>query len=150
MEAHEGLAASKLAQGLPHEALEQLRAALALDPTRAQSAERAAKLEADFKLPARKAKGNVNNVFWAVQASLGKFYEERRKATPGLGGAIRLRVRFTKDGALDAVEVLSDTVKDPLLLGHVYFGLRDAEYGKQKGEPVFEFELGARNAKKGK
>jgi hypothetical protein len=30
----------------------------------------------------------------------------------------------------------------------VYFGLKDAEFTKQKSEPVFEFELGAK--KKGK
>lgn len=80
----------------------------------------------------------------------GKFYEERKKAAPGLTGNLRIRVRFGKDGALEAAEVLTDTLKDPLLLGHAYFGLRDADYGKQKGEPVFEFELGGKTARKGK
>ena len=57
-------------------------------------------------------------------------------------------MRISKEGVVEGVDVLEDTLKDPLLLGHVYFGLRDAEYSKQKGEPVFEFELGAK--KKGK
>lgn len=150
VEALEGLAASKTEQGALHEALEHLRAALALEPTRAELAARVKQLEEEFKLPARRAKGNPNNVYWAVQSSLGKFYEERKKAAPGLAGSLRIRVRFGKDGALEAAEVLTDTLKDPLLLAHAYFGLRDADYGKQKGEPVFEFELGGKTAKKGK
>jgi hypothetical protein len=106
------------------------------------------KLEADFKLPKRKAKGTPNNVYWAVQTSLGKFFEERKAAAPALAGKYRLRVRITKEGLVDGVDVLEDTLHDPLLLGHVYFGLHDAEYPKQKTEPVFEFELGAK--KRGK
>jgi hypothetical protein len=103
-----------------------------------------AKLEADFKLPKRKAKGNPNNVYWAVQTSLGKFFDERKAASPALAGKYRLRVRITREGLVDGVDVLEDTLQDPLLLGHVYFGLHDAEYPKQKTEPVFEFELGAK------
>lgn len=128
-----GLAGSKREQGALHEALEYLR--------RAEATDEVAKLETDFKLPSKKAKGNVNNVYWAAQSSLGK-------AFPTAVGKLRLRVRITKEGVVDGVDVLEDTVKDGNVLGHVYFVLRDAEYAKQKGEPVFEFELGSK--KKGK
>jgi hypothetical protein len=56
-------------------------------------------------------------------------------------------VRLSAESTVLGVDVLEDTVKEPDLLGHVYFGLMDAEYVKQpKSEPVFEFILG----KKGK
>ncbi|MGV3619332.1 MAG: tetratricopeptide repeat protein [Archangium sp.] len=127
----EGLAKSKLEQSMPHEALEYFR--------RAGNAAQVEKLEGDFKLPKKKAKGSVNNVYAATQSSLAK-------AFPTATGKLRLRVRIDKAGVVDGVDVLEDTVKDPLVLGHVYFQLRDAGYPKQKGEPVFEFEMG----KKGK
>jgi tetratricopeptide (TPR) repeat protein len=150
VEALEGLAASRLEQGAPHEALEHWRAALAVAPERADLSEKVRKLEADFRLPARRAKGTVNNVYFAVQASLGKLYEERRAAKPDLAGSLRLRVRIAADGKVSGVDVLADTVGDSTLLGHAYFGLRDAEYPKAKVEPVFEFVLGGKNGKKGK
>ena len=46
------------------------------------------------------------------------------------------------DGVIQAVEVVGDTVGDPVLTGHAYFALRDATFEKRKREPVFEFELG--------
>lgn len=140
--AHEGLARSKLDQQRPSEALEELRQALALDPTRTQLSAQVTKLEADFKLPARKPKGKLDNVYWNVQASLAKFFDQKKLSNPALEGKYRIRVRLDADSKVKGVDVLEDTVKDPDLLGHVYFGLRDAEYVNQKGEPVFEFVLG--------
>lgn len=148
VEARESIARVRLEQGMLHEALDEYRKAFALDPTRPEAAAAIAKLEADFKLPKKKAHGNPNNVYWAVQASLGKFFDERKLSNRALEGKYKLRVRIAAEGTVDGVDVLEDTLKDPLLLGHVYFGLRDAEYGKGKSEPVFEFELGAK--KKGK
>ncbi|MBL8912635.1 MAG: tetratricopeptide repeat protein [Archangium sp.] len=139
---HEGIAKSKLEQQKPHEALEELRQVLALDATRTESATLAAKLEADFKLPARKPRGKLDNVYWNVQASLAKYFDLKKAAKPALEGKYRIRVRLGADSKVKGVDVLEDTVKDPDLLGHVYFGLRDAEYVGQKGEPVFEFVLG--------
>jgi hypothetical protein len=148
VEARESIARLRLDAGVLHEALEEYRKAFAIDPTRSETAAAIVKLEADFKLPKKKARGAPTNVYWAVQASLGKFFDERKLQKRGLAGKYKLRARITKEGTVDGVDVLEDTVKDPLLLGHVYFGLRDAEYAKGKNEPVFEFELGAK--KKGK
>ncbi len=147
VEAHEGIARLRMDAGVLHEALDEYRKALAID-ARPELKTAVEKLEADFKLPAKKAKGAPTNVYWTVQASLGKFFDERKVARRELQGKYKLRVRISKDGVVDGVDLLEDTVKDSLLLGHVYFGLRDAEYTKQKSEPVFEFELGAK--KKGK
>lgn len=129
----EGIARSKLQQGVLHESLEYSR--------RAGDAAQVAKLQADFKLPTKKAKGNANNVYWVAQRSLGKAFPS------AAAGKLRLRVRITKDGVVDGVDVLEDTIKDPLVLGHVFFALRDAEYPKQKAEPVFEFEVGKKKGK---
>ena len=148
VEARESIARVRLEQGMLHEALDEYRKALALDATRPEAPAAIAKLEADFKLPKKKAHGNPNNVYWAVQTSLGKFYDERKLSNRALEGKYKLRVRINAEGSVDGVDVLEDTLKDPLLLGHVYFGLRDAAYGRGKSEPVFEFELGGK--KKGK
>ena len=148
VEAREAIARLRLDQGVLHEALDEYRKALTIEGTRPEAVAAVKKLEADFKLPAKKAHGAPTNVYWAVQASLGKFFDERKLQKKDLEGRFKLRVRISKAGTVDGVEVLEDTLKDPLLLGHVYFGLKDAEYAAQKGEPVFEFELGAK--KKGK
>ena len=148
VEAREALAQLRMDAGLLYEALEEYRKALAIDPTRTQVAEAITKLEADFKLPKKKAHGNPNSIFATVQASLGKFFEERKRLKKDLEGKYKLRVRINAGGVVEGVDVLEDGLKEPLLLGHVYFGLRDAEFPKVKGEPVFEFELGAK--KKGK
>ncbi|MFO0596043.1 MAG: tetratricopeptide repeat protein [Myxococcaceae bacterium] len=147
--AHVGLAKSKAEQGKPHEALEEWREVVKLDAAHADAAAEVKKLEAQFKLPTRKPRGKVDNVFWSVHASLTKYFDEKKAAKPSLEGKYRVRVRLTNESTVKGVDVLEDTVKDPDLLGHVYFGLRDAEYVNQKGEPVFEFQLGT-PAKKGK
>ncbi|MBK7863227.1 MAG: tetratricopeptide repeat protein [Archangiaceae bacterium] len=102
-----------------------------------------AELEKRFKLPARKLKGDVNNINWALSGSLNELYTERKKVSAKLaaGGLLKLRVRVDKEGVVQGVDVLSDTVGDPVLAGHAYFGLKDAQYEKKKREPVFEFEL---------
>ena len=43
--------------------------------------------------------------------------------------------------SLLGVDVLQDTVGDPILTAHAYLALKDAQYEKKKREPVFEFEL---------
>lgn len=150
LEARENLAKLKLELGQPHLALEEYRLGLAAAPTDARFVEAVAKLEKDFKLPRTPPKGKtVNHVFWAVQWTLGKFYDERRAANPALEGKFKLKARVSADGKATQIDVVEDTLKDPLLLAHAYFGLRDAEYPKQKVEPVFEFELGGKK-KKGK
>ena len=40
---------------------------------------------ADFKLPKKPLKGNVNSVYWSVAASLDKLFTERARRTPGVG-----------------------------------------------------------------
>lgn len=132
----------KLAMELPWEALEAFRAALGVDPNAQMAKTEVERLEAEFKLPRRKPKGNVNNVYWSVSASLDKLYKERVATKGAVTGRLRVRVGIDAGGRAQSVDVLEDTVKDPVLLGHVYFGLKDAQYERKKGEPVFEFELG--------
>jgi tetratricopeptide (TPR) repeat protein len=141
------LAQVKLAMELPWEALEAYRAALALDPANATAKSEVDRLQGEFKLPKKPAKGNVNNVYWAVSANLDKVYRERVAMKGAIAGKLRVRVRISADGVSEGVDVLEDSVKDPALLGHVYFALKDAAYEKKKGEPVFEFELGEKKKK---
>jgi tetratricopeptide (TPR) repeat protein len=138
------LAKSKVSQGVLFEALERYRAAKEAAPTNDEALAGVAKLEGDFKLRKAPIKGNVNGTYYAVTASLEKFFAERKAANPALAGKLRVRVKINKSGTTDGVEVIEDTLKDPLLLGHVYFSLKDAEYSeKKKLEPVIDFELGA-------
>jgi tetratricopeptide (TPR) repeat protein len=147
VDAHVKLGQMKLAMDLPWEALESFRAAAALDPNDGRAKSEVERLEAEFKLSKRKPKGNVNSVYWAVSASLDKAYKERVALKGPRSGKLRVRVRIDAAGVAEGIDVLEDTVKDPVLLGHVYFGLKDAAYEKKKGEPVFEFELGQKPKK---
>jgi len=141
------LATLALEKKAPHEALEHYRLAAAMTGPDAEAAKaEAKKLEESFKLQ-KPASGNVQAIQWRVSATLDKFAEERRRANPKLEGRYRLRVRVAADGAVEGVDVLEDTVADPLLLGHLYFSLRDAVYPRQKREPVFEFELVGKKGK---
>lgn len=137
----------KLAMALPWEALDAFRAALAIDDANETAKSEVERLDAEFKLPKRKPKGNVNNVYWSVSASLDKLYKERVAAKGPIAGKLRVRVRIDGAGVAQGVDLLEDSVKDSVLVGHVYFGLKDAAYEKKKGEPVFEFELGEKKKK---
>lgn len=147
VDAHLKLAQVKLAMELSWEALESFRAALALDATSTAAKAEVERLEAEFKLPKKKPKGSVNNVYWSVSTSLDKLYKERVALKGPRSGKLRVRVRIGAAGVAEGIDVLEDTLKDPVLLGHVYFGLKDAAYEKRKGEPIFEFELGEKPKK---
>ncbi|MBL8953371.1 MAG: hypothetical protein JNK82_21535 [Myxococcaceae bacterium] len=143
-DAHLMLARSRVKRDDLYEALDSYRAAIAgagaaVDDARKEGPE----LEKKFKLPAKKLKGDPNNINWAVSSSLNELYGERRKANPKLaaGGLIKVRVRVDKEGVVQGVDLISDTVGDPVLAAHAYFALKDAQFEKKKREPVFEFEL---------
>lgn len=137
-----GIAKLKIDQGKSYEALENYRSALKVDPANAEAKAEVTRLTQEFKLPKRNFAGSFNHIYFAVEASLGKLYEEKKAARPALAGIIKVRVRVLKSGVADGVDVLEDTLKDPALIGHVYFTLKDAEYPKQKSEPIYEFVLG--------
>ena len=141
-DARMSLAKLKNDQGLGYQALEQYRLVHEANPDDAEAKEHVAKLEDDFRLPKRPLKGNVNGVYWSVTGSLKKLFAERQAARPALAGKIKLRVQIGPKGAVTAVEVIEDSLKDALLVGHVYFSLKDAQYQEKKVEPVIEFELG--------
>jgi Tfp pilus assembly protein PilF len=126
------------------EALNEYRIASAMegDPAASAKTERL-ELEKKIKLPAKPAKGSVDSIYAAVAKGLNDFYLERKRAKPKLAGELKVRVRVKASGEVESVDVVNDTVGDPVLAAHVYFALNDALYQKQKREPVFEFELGS-------
>jgi Tfp pilus assembly protein PilF len=139
------LMAGKLKQkkGVLHEALEPFRPA-----GRAGQAQ-AAELEKKIEMPKKPAKGSVDAIYGAVAKDLGEFLVQRQKANPKLaGGILKYRVKVLADGQIEGVEVIDDTVGDPLLTAHVYFGLKEATFPKQRREPVFEFEVAGKKGKK--
>jgi Tfp pilus assembly protein PilF len=143
-DAHLMLARSRLKRDDLYEAAESYRAAAAgAGPAAEDAKKESAELEKRFKLPLKKARGDVNSINWVVSGSLNELYGERRRANPKLaaGGVLKVRVRIDKDGVVQGVDLISDTVGDPVLAAHAYFALKDAGYEKKKREPVFEFEL---------
>ena len=146
---HLQLARSRAKRGALFEALAEYRAATAAQGEGQDEAKKeTADLEKKLKLPAKPAKGSVDSIYATVAAGLNDFYLERKRAKPGLAGEIKVRVKVKASGEVELVDVVSDTVGDPLLAAHLYYALHDAAYQKQKREPVFEFELG--NVKKAK
>jgi tetratricopeptide (TPR) repeat protein len=129
-------------KGNLREALESFRAAVALGGAEAAEADaQARELSRQFKVPAKPARGSVDKIYSSVSGSLYQLYGERQKDKPDLAGKLKIRVRVDKDGKVLGVDPLEDTLNDPLIAGHVYFALKDAEYPKAKREPIFEFEL---------
>jgi tetratricopeptide (TPR) repeat protein len=147
--AHLRLARVRAKRNAFYEALGEYRAAgKAAGEGTAEAAKEMVELEKKIKLPAKPAKGSVDSIYASVARSLNDFYGERRREKPDLAGDYKVRVKVKASGEVDLVEMVSDTVGDPLLAAHLYFALHDAGYQKQKREPVFEFELG--NVKKAK
>lgn len=139
------LMAGKLKEkkGVLHEALEHYRQA------GSEGAPLAADLEKRIELPKKPVKGSVDAIYGAVAKDLGQFLAVRQKANPKLaGGVLKYRVKVLADGRIEGVEVIDDTVGDPLLTAHVYFGLKEATFPKQRREPVFEFEVAGKKGKK--
>lgn len=136
------LAKLKSQQGLLAEALEQYRLARLHAPDDTEAKARVGQLEAELKLPKSPHRGKVGGVYWAVTASLNKVFGERLAAHPDLAGTIKVRLKIGPEGTVTGLELIEDSVKDPILLGHVYFSLKDARYQEKKVEPVIEFQLG--------
>lgn len=142
--AHLALARLKEDKGVLHEAVLSLRAAAEVEgPEQAAAKEKLAALEKSFKL-APKLKGSPDAIYGKVAGTLNALFLERRAAKPGLSGQLSLRVRVDETGVVQGVDVVNDTVGDPMLVAHVYFALRDAEFPRARREPVFQFELGAK------
>lgn len=128
------------------EALEFYRRASKLEGPAADEAKaEVVRIEGEVKLPKKPAKGSVDAIYNAAAGSLQAVYAERRRVKPDLAGDLKLRVRVAADGVVQGVDVVGDTVGDPVLTAHAYFVLRDATFEKRKREPVFEFELGKKS-----
>lgn len=141
---HLQLARSRSKREALYEALAEYRAASAAQGEGVEDAKKeTADLEKKLKLPARPAKGSVDSIYAAVAKGLNDFYLERKKEKPALAGEFKVRVKVAASGEVELVDLMSDTVGDPLLAAHLYYALHDAAYQKQKREPVFEFELGS-------
>jgi tetratricopeptide (TPR) repeat protein len=122
-------------------AVEAYRSAQALGALPQDVAAELTDLSARLKLPAAPARGSLDKIYAQVSTSLNALYAERVKETPDLSGTLKIRVTVGDDGRASAVDMVEDSVKDPLVAGHAYLALKDAQYPKQRREPVFELEL---------
>jgi len=98
-------------------------------------------LARSLRLSATPASGNVEQIWKRVNTGLNAFYTERLKENAALGGQLKVKVKVDAQGKVQSVELIEDSVNDPLITGHVYFALKDATYPKQRREPTFEFAL---------
>jgi len=132
------------ARGVLYEAYPNYRKAAGLTGDGVEEAKgEVARVEKLLQLPAKKAKGSVDAIYGTVASSLNALFLARKSP----GGSIKVRVKVGKEGDVQLVELVEDSVKDPVLAAHVFVALQEAQYPKQKREPVFEFEL---KGKKGK
>jgi len=122
-------------------ALESFRAAQALGALPVDASSELSSLTSRLMLPAAPAKGTLDKIYAQVSSSLHALYAERVKEAPDLSGTLKLRVSVGEDGKAVEVDTVEDSVKDPLVAGHAYLALKDAQYPKQRREPTFEFEL---------
>jgi len=122
-------------------ALEAYRAAEALGGAPEGAGAELTALVQRMMLPQAPARGSLDKIYAQVSSSLNALYAERMKEAPDLTGTLKLKVSVGDDGRAVAVDTVEDSVKDPLVAGHAYFALKDAQYPKQRREPVFEFEL---------
>jgi len=122
-------------------ALEAYQAARELGPLPADASAELAALVARLMLPAAPAKGPLDKIYAQVSSSLNALYQERVKELPDLSGSLKVRVTVGDDGRASAVDMVEDSVKDPLVAGHAALALKEAQYPKQRREPLFEFEL---------
>jgi tetratricopeptide (TPR) repeat protein len=124
------------------EAIEAYReAAAAPEGQSAEIEKEKTALEAEIGLTPERAKGTVEAVNAFVSKQLNKFYLVRLTEHPELEGMIKAKARISAEGQANSVEIVEDTIGDPLLAAHVYFALKDADYAKKKRDPIFEFML---------
>lgn len=123
-------------------------AAATLEGPQAAEAQAAlTKLSAELKLPKKPLSGSLEVINGKVATSLDALFQELRRKQKDLGGALKARVKIEADGTLKSVEIVDDTVGEPVLAGHLYGLLAQAQYAKKKREVVLEFDL---KGKKGK
>jgi len=116
-------------------ALRELRAA-----GEAATAER---VQLEKRVHLEKVEGrDLQGVQKAVGRLVDRAYRERLRATPQLGGDLRLRVTVDAAGKATQVDVLEDTVHDGLVRACAYWNLRDASYPKSlPGRLTFAYAL---------
>ena len=147
-EAHVALAKMKMEQKSLHEAAEHYRAAAKLEGPFAEEARAAgAKLEKDFDLPKKSFTGGPDAIYVKVSITLGKLFEKRVLLKPGLNGTLQVRVHITAEGVVEGVDIVQDTVGDPVMTAHAYLALKDATFPAKKRDPLFEFEVGKKRGK---
>ncbi len=115
-------------------------------PQAAEAQAALTKLAAELKLPKKPLSGTLEVVNGKVGTSLDALFQELRRKQKDLGGVLKARVKIDAEGLAKA-EIVDDTVGEPVLAGHLYGLLAQAQYAKKKREVVLEFEL---KGKKGK
>lgn len=138
---HLRLARLLLKQDSYRDALESFRAAAAAGDKSPELAAETAQLAARLMLPAAPAKGSLDQIYAKVSASLNALYATRAKENPDLAGTLKIKVQVGGDGKVEAVDLVEDSVNDPLIAAHAYFALKDAKFPAKRREPTFEFEL---------
>ncbi len=126
-------------QGDDIEALENYRLAVAGGVKDGTAAAAMKAIEDKFELSP--LSGDFNKINDRISAKLRTLFKARLKENPQLSGTYKIHVEIGAQGKATEVTVVEDTVHDPVLLGHIYFQLKDAQYPKRKAAPTFAFDL---------
>ncbi len=105
-----------------------------------------AALEKTACLPDKPLSGGINRLYNEVFRRLNKEFQARHEANRNLGGKFGVKVTIGEGEKAASVELIEDTVHEPVLAALVYFSFKDAAYPKEKPRTVtFEYVLaGAR------
>jgi tetratricopeptide (TPR) repeat protein len=98
-------------------------------------------LETQAQLSKKPIEGNVVKINTQLGAQLNKLYRTLLADKPALGGELKLRVVVKKDGSVEDVEVLEDSVGDPALAANLYWNAHDAHFPHGDAKYVFKFNL---------
>ncbi|MGI5860522.1 MAG: tetratricopeptide repeat protein [Myxococcales bacterium] len=101
-----------------------------------------AELEKTAALPDKPLRGGINRLYNDVFRRLNKEFLARQEANRNLGGKFSVKVTIGEGEKAASVELIEDTVHDPVLAALVYFCFKDASYPKEKPRTVtFEYVL---------
>jgi Tfp pilus assembly protein PilF len=116
-------------------------------PARARSARAALKLRALAPAEPLRA-ADVQALQKAISRVLDHAYEERRKDAPTLAGRLKIRLRVSAKGEVQAAELVEDNIGDPALAACALLTVRDARVDEQRaGAFSFVFDLQPSKAK---
>jgi len=98
-------------------------------------------LEKRAGLSGKPLRGSVNEINQGLSTDLTALFHQLLKQTPGLQGALKIRVIVGSDGRAQSEELLENSVRSPELAANLRWNAHDARYPPTAARYVFKFAL---------